>query len=1168
MTQYYYVGSDGIPTNAVDQANAPQYYSIIPHNGSAYHKQTRYAINPHGVDKSWDFEKLATGYQDKTGTLQDFLDHIKQGHAVCAGLLGGQRRTKANVIGSQVAMLDIDNSSLLLDTDGKPVKGKDGKSIKVYNPQLTLDEALQHPFIQQHCSLIYTSASHRPDWHKFRLVFLLPEFEADVGIIEAMILLLMEQLPHDAACKDASRVFYGNTRAEIPLFNPNVTLPLEWREQAITAAADELAKKEQQRQQQETRQRRYQQQVDRGEVDRLDTDALVLDALDFIPPRNPGTGNYQECLTVLMALCDHFGASEAERIAERWSPSIKGSWDISRKIRSFKRGGVGVGSLFHIAKQHGWRFPEREQKSYQQQKEATVSRDEWEYKFGHQFSDLNGWLGKLKNRLAKASKRVSGWGFGKKSEVEPNRQNQCVLDYKLGERLDAWGEYVKYWAQASEPYEIRQALFLLDNSATGTGKSFDCGMATPELFGARQVIYLSSEHRNPTVPTLKCWDDLEARHEGLYVNEFAKLRRVTKPDQPSHVAANCGRHGTLSALRSKNIPGVDTASEICSSCKYLEMCRGGVGTYNYLNARAETLSQSRFRAHPASLPSPSEYNYEDVVLVWDEAGESLKPHKSVEVTEKDLNLTVARLAMKFPEAWDTLRLLLNNLHEYLSGEHKQPNKFGWNDTQIRGLLPKVDGVDVGAIAEALKPDLSFLNTTSEHGVDLADLPRNLRKSFSDSDGTTAEKVYKEVALNWLPDFLDVLLGNVKGAVRVQHGRLNITTSDPRLVEIARAAKANIFLDATMTVEDLALVLGLDDPTSIINIRQAIPNNNNLEVIQVATMGRLGIGSRRKDEKGEDTFLQKRIFALTDQIKRIEAEGKTVAVIDFKKFAKADIRSWWADTRGVNDFETVDVLILIGVPCPNLADLEAEFTVLHGRAPVEGTERVLYPVQVTGEGTSGLQPYFEMNVSADPDFRDFVRSRILANYHQANGRLRAHRRPGQQLKVYIIADYPLDIPVTLRKASDITPDAGTKIERVEMAIRGAFDQLKATGQKVTQAAIAGLTGLSQGYISRFRELLQTLLEPINSKSNNSNAPPPDRDEAEWMAAQYLPLLADSPPKELLDGVLSTSDAYGAVVFKTIWDATPAAAQIKILQKLMFTLSADELRSLLESAEVMT
>lgn len=321
----------------------------------------RFSINTHGRNKDWDYELLASKYEDKTGTLQDVVDHIKQGHAVCAGLLGGQRRAKANVIGSQWVLLDIDNSKTKLDENGNPVKDADGRTIKVYDPQLTIEQAVAHPFIQQYCALIYTSASHKSDWHKLRLVFLLPQFESDVGIIEAMIRLLMEHLPHDPNCKDASRVFYGNTNAEIPLFNPEAFLPIEWREQASAAAADELARKEQQRKQQEIKQAEYQRQLESGELNREDTDALILDALRFIPPREPGTGNYEECLMVLMALYDHFGEAEAERVAEGWSPSIQGTtWNISRKLRSFRRGGVTIGSLFHIAKQHGWRFPERE----------------------------------------------------------------------------------------------------------------------------------------------------------------------------------------------------------------------------------------------------------------------------------------------------------------------------------------------------------------------------------------------------------------------------------------------------------------------------------------------------------------------------------------------------------------------------------------------------------------------------------------------------------------------------------------------------------------------------------------------------------------------------------------------------------------------------------------
>jgi hypothetical protein len=466
----------------------------------------------------------------------------------------------------------------------------------------------------------------------------------------------------------------------------------------------------------------------------------------------------------------------------------------------------------------------------------------------------------------------------------------------------------------------------------------------------------------------------------------------------------------------------------------------------------------------------------------------------------------------------------------------------------------LDGIDVAAIREALTTDLDeFLNTTKEYGTDLGDLPRGVRKQFSDSDTETATRISNELALNWLPDFLDVLLGNVVGNLRIQYGTLTITLPDQRQAEIIRAAAGNIFLDATTNIEDLALVLGIE-PEDILTVCQAIPDTSNLEIIQVATMGRLGVGSDRSE------FCQKRVDALINRIKQ-DTPGD-VAVFDFKRFTiyGDGKRRWWTDSRGLNDLKDCMAAIAVGVPCRNLSELEAEFKVLYGHSPREGTEKVKCPIQLNGKLPDNIQPWFEMQVSVDPEFRDFCRRRILADIHQAIGRLRANLRPGQKLKFFFIADYPLDIPVTLRLASDITPEAATKTERVEMAIRGAVQQLKNVGLKITQSAIAQIVGLSQGYISRFKKLLQTLLDDSNSKSNNSGDPPPDPDDQEWMSQEYLPLLAESPPNELLLGLLTTFEVYGQEVWRQIWDATPAAAQIKILQALMFTLSPGELRTL--------
>jgi len=777
-----------------------------------------------------------------------------------------------------------------------------------------------------------------------------------------------------------------------------------------------------------------------------------------------------------------------------------------------------------------------------------------ERRTGHRFSDLGGWTLKLKRQLAKTIERRNFWGFGRKGEVEVEptpAKTAPAIEYQTGERLQVWAEAIKQGCK-----------YILDTSATGTGKSYDAGKAAPESFGVRQVIYASAEHRNPTTPTLKSWYDLEARHKGLYRDQFGKLRRVSS-NQSYVVSPNCGRSKVISALRSKNIPGTDTAEIICQTCPNLEPCRAGK-VFGFLHDRMTALKQPQLRAHPESLPNSNPsygdpYDYSSVVVMWDEAEEIIKRHRSVEVTKTDLDRAIADLAVKLPQVFDTIRPLLTALHPYLSGEQKQP-RYGWKDAQIRETLPKVEGINAAAIASALAPDLDeFLNPGKEYGVDLTEMPRDIRKRLSDSDATTAERVSRDMALNWLSDFLNVLLGNVVGSLQIQHHKLIITLPNERLAEVTLAAAGNIFLDATASPEDLALKLGCN-PEEILVVRQAIPDTSNLEIIQVATMGRLGVGNNRSE------FCQKRVNAIINQIQQ-DTVGK-VAVFDFKRHTTPGDgkRHYWVDSRGVNDLEDCAALVLVGTPCRNLSDLEAEFTILYNRPPKEGTERVKYPIQVKGQLSPDLQPYFEMEVSADLEFREFCRRRILADIHQTIGRPRAHLRPEQQIKVYFIADYPLDIPITLKKASDITPDAATKVERVEIGIRAAVQQLKEAGQKITQQAIAEITGCSQQHISRFKILLKTLLEDSNSKMSKTGPPPPDADEAEWMSQKYLPLLAELPANEMLDGVLTTLEVYGHVVWRQIWDTTPATAQIKIIQALMFTLSVGELRSLFAAAGV--
>lgn len=1110
----------------------------------------RFPVNDQAFNKDVVGEPLQTGYRDKIGTLQNVVDHVKQGHAIAAGLFGGRRRGKANVIGSQMVLLDVDNEKLKLDEQGNQIFLPSGKKATEYDPQLTVEKALEHPFIQQYCALIYTTASHKPDHHKLRLAFLLPHFETDVAVYEAMVRKVMAVLPHDRMCKDASRVFFGNSNAEIPLFNPHVTLPVEWREEAAQAVLLEKAKREQDRVIADRKRAAYQLQVDRGEITQQDTDANVLSALYACPPRSPGSGNYPEAIRILMALVSHFGESEAERIAEAWSPSIKGdTWQIARKIRSFKGNlRVGVGTLFYIAKQNGWRFPTVTRQTWTE-KEPVLTREEWEKKHHHSFDGLTGFLPWFKAQYEKWKK--TPWGLGEKQlQSLPFVRQRQPQYYQPGERLQMWQKFI------AQGYR-----HILDTSGTGAGKSHDAGLLTPETLGAKKLFYVSEEHRNPSVQTLiEGWVDCPPRHNGFFRDEHDRLRRQGKEGEGYVVAPNCGRTLTGSALREKQIGGADETSLLCQTCSYLENCRRGKD-FGYIRQRSEALVAPKTRIHPLSLPSVFDadgnidHDYAEEVLIHDEAGAMLKVHRAFSVGVFDLQRTIADLMVAAPAQFQAIQDMLARLLRYLRGEVEQTRKYGWDCRQTVDILMQ-EGliVDVEAVRQALTIDLrERLSTTDKYGVSLADLPSGMRKNFSDSDRTVAEKIRAEVALQWLPDVLDILTGVTGGALQINAGKLLVTIADYRYREVAQHAKANIYLDATITREEMAWRIGCDADEIAVIQQEVQQGGAEVAVTQVTGLGRLGIS-------GRSAFLQQRVDAVVNHLCKT-LSGQT-AVIDFKRYNfSGDGRwAWYRDSRGINDLQDVLNLILVGTPCPNLAAMEAEYICITGRVPKPGTVSKRFDVQIPGKENDSLTAKFTCEVSADPEFADFCHQRIVSSIVQAVGRLRADRRPGEKLRVYFLGDYPLPMPVMLTPASKITPEAMDKVERVIQAITDTRKEIAQRGVEETRRLVSRLSGIAIASVLRYWERSTLLLETINSKVDHLTAPPAESSDAHIIGTVYLPLLAEEDPPAQLEGLWNVFQAYGKQIFQQAWSLLSATASIQLQTGLLWALPEAEFKQL--------
>jgi len=601
-------------------------------------------------------------------------------------------------------------------------------------------------------------------------------------------------------------------------------------------------------------------------------------------------------------------------------------------------------------------------------------------------------------------------GFTNKVERSP-QPTLTQFEYESETRLETWCD------------SLINHKHVLDASATGTGKSYDAGRLRPEMFdGVERIIYISNDSRNVTTSTLQDWAILPARHNGL-TNKSGKLRRA-KQGENLHTQANCSRTGAIAALRDKAI--TDT-KVICESCPLLNACRGASGDgFGFKHERAIAFKSNIMRSHPASLPSLDEYDYSKTLLIWEEVSESLSTMRQISVSREDIDRAIAVISRSSLDQTQQVIDVLNKLHGLLGDK----SYYGLDFHGIKTAIPHV--IDTSSLVDLLKPDLSILNTVdgiadsefeNVSGKDRRELARvnTLLKQATTLNNYEIEKrIDREVLKQWLVEFLDIISGAIShGDLHIQYDHLTISLTDNRLRDIAHLAAANLYLDATIDINDLVMRLN----ASVHPIKQsgqlAIP-----PIFQVNNLGRLGI--QRREEQ------MSRVNAIIAHLKNLDPSTQ---FIDFKKFTKldtvpcSDYGVWFRDSRGSNDFKNAKTLVIVGTPCANIAMLRAEYVTLTGLHPQD----------------------------KDPNFADFINRHILATVQQCLGR-KAGDRFNQGDRIYFLSDFDLgDIPHTPIKAGDITPDAMTSLELLQAQVNqvinsvqdGGFDLLTASQRQLCQ-----------------------------------------------------------------------------------------------------------------------
>lgn len=754
---------------------------------------------------------------------------------------------------------------------------------------------------------------------------------------------------------------------------------------------------------------------------------------------------------------------------------------------------------------------------------------------------------------------------------EQYKQLNCPkIRYKQKQRKQFWEETQSVGWQ-----------HVLDNSAPGLGKSHDAGCAKPDNFVTEKLFYLSADHRNPTTMTVEeNYTDLTVRHNGLKLDSSRKtplgqdFQVWANSNEEPDTQGNCFRTESFAALRSKNIPNIEgSESPICATCHLASACKSTSGPgFGFRSLRRDALSQLCVRAHPDSLPKTDEFDYNTAGAFWDETSTLLQAMKTLTFDIHDFEHQMGELENKLPLLHAALRPLRVILRNLLKEEILPTSRYGFDDADIRALLPdKPDNLAdmINQIKTALVPDLNFLE--SADGIDVKTVEKQYRAAAYTASAMMRQQNYRaankgisDVALNWLVPFLEVWNGKY-GSLRYEYGKLTVHTRNDRHSEIANAFKFNIYLDATLTTKLLALKLGINQQ-DILVAEETQPSYSNLQIIQVAGCGKLG--------KVRSETLTKRVNALKAELTSLhqdESESK-IAFIEWKANASDDDGYHFRDGRGINRFQDKSALASIGVPYPNIGRLQAEFQTLTGCYVSLSDSR--FSEESCSDLEFALNP--DIQSAIQKQFQLFVDSHVQSEIIQEVGRLRSHKRPTEQLTYYFVGDYDLsflldtysDANFQCLEAFSITPLAGTLYEQNKWVILQAVREIKESGEKLTQVAIAKIANITQGRISqiakefggwaRFQKVLMALLKGL---CNGDNSPEVLEVETSWLAKTYLPLLAENPDDhssvEIVKEVGALLLVYRHKMFCAILSETPIQTKATILGHL-FRLFSEELR----------
>lgn len=271
------------------------------------------------------------GWENASFDEYQLADHIKAGYAYSGGVMVSdevnQKKPKVSDIDfSEIISVDIDNSKKVHNAE----TGKfDSHKLTDEEGYVSFDEVVANKWIMNNSLMVYTTASHTPEHHKFRIIFVLPKQINDAQVYSDIAQILIEKFKGDKSCKDICRLFFGNSNAEIKVFGCRL------EEVQINDIFDK--------------------QNDEPKFianystsnDVSITPDMVREMLSHIPKEL----DYDEWGKVVSGIGNYFDENTAVQLVESWSPDINQGTLYKIKHRSPK---PTIASVIYLAEKHGF----------------------------------------------------------------------------------------------------------------------------------------------------------------------------------------------------------------------------------------------------------------------------------------------------------------------------------------------------------------------------------------------------------------------------------------------------------------------------------------------------------------------------------------------------------------------------------------------------------------------------------------------------------------------------------------------------------------------------------------------------------------------------------------------------------------------------------------------